>query len=100
MISVDAAQNETNFPIPSGVFTETVTSVHHYTDRLFKFRITRPASLRFWSGEFMIIGLPNAEKPVYRAYSVASLSWDDELKFYSIKVPGRPLMCKPMRYFA
>jgi ferredoxin--NADP+ reductase len=91
MMSVDAAQNITDFPIPSGVFAQTVTSVHHYTDRLFKFRITRPASLRFRSGEFMMIGLPNAEKPVYRAYSVASPSWDDELEFYSIKVPDGPL---------
>ena len=79
------------FPIPTGVFSETVTSVHHYTDRLFKFRITRPTSLRFRSGEFIMIGLPNAEKPVFRAYSVASPSWDEELEFYSIKVPDGPL---------
>ena len=38
-----------------------------------------------------MIGLPNAEKPVYRAYSVASPSWDEELEFYSIKVPDGPL---------
>ena len=38
-----------------------------------------------------MIGLPNAEKPVFRAYSVASPSWDEELEFYSIKVPGGPL---------
>lgn len=79
------------FPIPTGVFAETVTEVQHYTDRLFRFRITRPASLRFRSGEFVMIGLPNAEKPVYRAYSVASPSWDETLEFYSIKVPGGPL---------
>ena len=29
--------------IPSGVFAETVTEVQHYTDRLFRFRTTRPA---------------------------------------------------------
>tara|TARA_B110000285_G_C14878111_1_gene492535 strand:- start:61 stop:717 length:657 start_codon:yes stop_codon:yes gene_type:complete len=39
----------------------------------------------------MMIGLPNAEKPVFRAYSVASPSWDEELEFYSIKVPDGPL---------
>ncbi len=81
----------TQFPVPAGVFAETVTSVEHYTDRLFKFRITRPASFRFRSGEFVMIGLPNAEKPVFRAYSIASPSWDEELEFYSIKVPGGPL---------
>ena len=79
------------YPIPAGVFAETVTSVEHYTDRLFKFRITRPGSFRFRSGEFAMIGLPNAEKPVFRAYSIASPSWDEELEFFSIKVPGGPL---------
>jgi len=83
--------NQTDFPIPAGVFAETVTSVEHYTDRLFKFRITRPSSFRFRSGEFVMIGLPNAEKPVFRAYSIASPSWDEEIEFYSIKVPGGPL---------
>ena len=80
-----------NFDIPTGVFAETVTEVEHFTDRLFRFRITRPASFRFRSGEFVMIGLPNAEKPVYRAYSIASPSWDEEIEFYSIKVPDGPL---------
>ena len=79
------------FPIPANVFAERVVSVTHYTDSLFSFRITRPQSFRFRSGEFVMIGLPNAEKPVYRAYSVASPSWDDELEFYSIKVQDGPL---------
>jgi len=86
-----AVKSEPEFPIPAGVFAETVVSVKHYTDRLFKFRITRPASFRFRSGEFVMIGLPNAEKPVFRAYSIASPSWDEELDFYSIKVPDGPL---------
>jgi len=80
-----------SFPIPSGVFAETVTEVQHYTDRLFRFRITRPQSFRFRSGEFVMIGLPNSAKPVMRAYSVASPSWDEELEFFSIKVAGGPL---------
>lgn len=79
------------FPIPANVYAETVVSVKHYTDRLFSFRITRPQSLRFRSGEFVMIGLPNAEKPVFRAYSVASPAWDEELEFFSIKVPDGPL---------
>jgi ferredoxin--NADP+ reductase len=79
------------FPIPANVHAERVVSVTHYTDRLFSFRITRPQSFRFRSGEFVMIGLPNAEKPVFRAYSIASPSWDDELEFFSIKVPDGPL---------
>ncbi|MGB3645775.1 MAG: ferredoxin--NADP reductase [Mesorhizobium sp.] len=92
VVAGEAVSGETpRFPIPANVHAETVVSVRHYTDRLFSFRITRPQSLRFRSGEFVMIGLPNAEKPVYRAYSVASPNWDDELEFFSIKVPDGPL---------
>jgi ferredoxin--NADP+ reductase len=77
---------------------QTVTEVQHYTDRLFRFRCTRPASLRFRSGEFVMIGLmgdpdpsTGKAKPLLRAYSIASPAWDDELEFYSIKVPDGPL---------
>ncbi|RIY00101.1 ferredoxin--NADP reductase [Aureimonas flava] len=85
------ASGAPSFPIPANVFAETVTEVKHYTDSLFKFRMTRPASFRFRTGEFAMIGLPNAEKPVFRAYSIASPSWDEELEFFSIKVPDGPL---------
>lgn len=85
------SDDKREFPIPANVHAEKVVSVHHYTDRLFSFRVTRPQSLRFRSGEFVMIGLPNAEKPVYRAYSVASPAWDEELEFFSIKVPDGPL---------
>ncbi|WP_192841343.1 ferredoxin--NADP reductase [Falsirhodobacter sp. alg1] len=71
---------------------QTVTSVRHWTDSLFSFRVTRPASLRFRSGEFVMIGLPGDNgKPIMRAYSIASPNWDEELEFYSIKVPDGPL---------
>lgn len=74
---------------------QTVTAVQHYTDRLFSFRVTRPQSLRFRSGEFVMIGLMGDNgKPLLRAYSIASPSWDDELEFYSIKVPDGPLTSK------
>ncbi|MDQ7776160.1 ferredoxin--NADP reductase [Paracoccus aminovorans] len=74
---------------------QTVTAVRHWTDRLFSFRVTRPASLRFRSGEFVMIGLPGDNgKPILRAYSIASPAWDDELEFYSIKVPDGPLTSK------
>jgi ferredoxin/flavodoxin---NADP+ reductase len=50
------------------------------------------ASLRFRSGEFVMIGLLDERgKPLLRAYSIASPNWDDELEFYSIKVPDGPL---------
>jgi ferredoxin--NADP+ reductase len=74
---------------------QTVTAVEHWTDRLFSFRVTRPASLRFRSGEFVMIGLMGDNgKPLLRAYSIASPAWDDELEFYSIKVQDGPLTSK------
>ena len=39
-----------------------------------------------------MIGLPDdTAKPLRRAYSIASPSWDEELEFYSIKVQDGPL---------
>ena len=74
---------------------QTVTQVTHWTDRLFSFRVTRPRSLRFRSGEFVMIGLLGDNgKPLLRAYSIASPAWDEELEFYSIKVPDGPLTSK------
>ncbi len=77
---------------------QTVTSVKHRTETLFSFRVSRPQSLRFRSGEFVMLGLPTDEgKPLLRAYSIASPSWDDELEFYSIKVPNGPLTSRLQR---
>lgn len=88
-------------PVPTLPDAQTVTSVTHWTDQLFSFRVSRPASLRFRSGEFVMIGLmgdPHPEtgkqKPLLRAYSIASPAWDDELEFYSIKVQDGPLTSK------
>ncbi|MEM0922539.1 MAG: ferredoxin--NADP reductase [Pseudomonadota bacterium] len=93
------AMTKTAAPKPAKALpdAQTVTEVQHYTDRLFRFRVNRPQSLRFRSGEFVMIGLmgePDAkgkQKPLLRAYSIASPSWDEELEFYSIKVPDGPL---------
>lgn len=87
--------------VPTLPDAQTVTEVQHYTDRLFRFRCTRPASLRFRSGEFVMIGLmgdpdpkTGKQKPLLRAYSIASPSWDEEMEFYSIKVEDGPLTSK------
>ncbi len=92
--------------VPAFPDAQTVTSVTHWTDRLFSFRVTRPASLRFRSGEFVMIGLmgdpdpaTGRQKPLLRAYSIASPAWDDELEFYSIKVPDGPLTSR-LQYIA
>jgi ferredoxin/flavodoxin---NADP+ reductase len=81
------------FPV-SAFSTQIVTAVTHYTDSLFSFRLTRAPAFRFRSGEFVMIGLEINGKPLVRAYSIASPQWDEELEFYSIKVPDGPLTSK------
>ena len=79
-------------PAVKATDAQTVTEVRHWTDQLFSFRCTRPRSLRFRSGEFVMLGVPGDDgKPILRAYSIASPNWDDALEFYSIKVPDGPL---------
>jgi ferredoxin/flavodoxin---NADP+ reductase len=68
-----------------------VTSVHHWTDRLFSFTTTRDASLRFENGQFAMIGIEVEGKPLLRAYSLASANYEDQLEFLSIAVPEGPL---------
>lgn len=94
-----ATTAETGQLAPSAALTvETVVSVRHWNEHLFSFRITRPASFRFRSGEFVMIGLQGDNgKPLLRAYSVASPAWDEELEFLSIKVPDGPLTSRLQR---
>jgi len=70
---------------------EKVTSVHHWNDRVFSFRTTRDSGFRFKNGEFTMIGLEVEGKPLMRAYSIASANYEEELEFFSIKVPDGPL---------
>lgn len=77
--------------LPRTVTEEQVLDVRHWTDELFSLRLARPASFRFRSGEFVMLGLMVEGKPLLRAYSIASPAWDDGLDFYSIKVPDGPL---------
>lgn len=75
-----------------------VTKIKHWGESLFSFRVTRPKSFRFRSGEFVQIGLLGDNgRPLLRAYSIASPYWDDELEFYSIIIPDGPLTSK-LRY--
>ena len=92
---------ETAAKVPALPDAQIVTAVTHYTDTLFSFRVKRPATMRFRSGEFVMIGLmgdpdpkTGKQRPLLRAYSIASPAWDDELEFYSIKVQDGPLTSK------
>jgi ferredoxin--NADP+ reductase len=75
----------------ASVEAEKVLSVHHWNDSLFSFTTTRNDSLRFESGQFVMIGLQVDGRPLLRAYSIASATYDEHLEFFSIKVPNGPL---------
>jgi ferredoxin--NADP+ reductase len=72
--------------------TEQVLQVHHWTDSLFSFTTTRDPSFRFKNGHFTMIGLQTDDgRPLLRAYSIVSANYEDQLEFFSIKVPDGPL---------
>ena len=73
------------------ILEEKVTSIHHWNKRLFSFRTTRNPGFRFRNGEFTMLGMEVDGKPLMRAYSMASANYEDELEFFSIKVPDGPL---------
>ncbi|UFS74743.1 ferredoxin--NADP reductase [Tardiphaga sp. 37S4] len=75
----------------SAFHREKVLSVQHWTDTLFSFKATRDTSFRFQNGQFAMIGLEIDGKPLLRAYSMASANHEEELEFFSIKVPDGPL---------
>jgi ferredoxin/flavodoxin---NADP+ reductase len=87
----DLVSNGTVLEPTAALSVEDVTWVKHWNDGLFSFRLTRDPAFRFRSGEFVMIGLPSDKKPLLRAYSVASASYDEELEFLSIAVQDGPL---------
>jgi ferredoxin--NADP+ reductase len=75
----------------SNLSHEQVTSVHHWTEKLFSFRTTRNPGFRFRNGQFAMIGLEVDGRPLLRAYSMASANYEEHLEFFSIKVQDGPL---------
>ncbi len=71
--------------------TERVISVRHWTDTQFTFTTTRDPGLRFANGQFLMVGLTIDNKPLLRAYGIASANHEEHLEFLSIKVPDGPL---------
>jgi ferredoxin--NADP+ reductase len=71
--------------------TEKILEVQHWSDKLFSFRTTRGAGLRFENGQFVMLGLQVEDRKIVRAYSIASANYEEHLEFYSIKVPNGAL---------
>lgn len=70
---------------------EKVTSVRHWSHRMFSFTTTRSQDFRFESGQFVMIGLPINGQLVLRPYSIVSPGHSDQLEFLSIIVPNGKL---------
>jgi ferredoxin--NADP+ reductase len=70
---------------------ETVLDVQHWTDRLFSFKTTRNPAFRFQNGQFTMMGVEVKGRPLVRAYSLVSANYEEQLEFFSIKVPDGPL---------
>ncbi len=76
------------------LLSETVIDIKHWTNKTFSFKTTRNKTFRFKNGEFAMIGLEIENRPLLRAYSIASPNHEDYLEFLSIKVPNGPLTSK------
>ncbi|XID75505.1 ferredoxin--NADP reductase [Alkanindiges sp. WGS2144] len=66
---------------------ETVLSVRRWSDNLFSFVLTRPTHFRFTAGQFARIGIEVEEQQIFRAYSMVSSPFAEQLEFFSIVVP-------------
>jgi ferredoxin--NADP+ reductase len=75
----------------AAIGTEQVLHVQHWTDNQFTFTTTRDSALRFENGQFVMVGLQVDNRPLLRAYSIASANHEEHLEFLSIKVPDGPL---------
>jgi ferredoxin--NADP+ reductase len=75
----------------AAIGSERVLEVHHWTDTQFTFTTTRDSGLRFENGQFLMVGLQVDDRPLMRAYSIASANHEEHLRFLSIKVPDGPL---------
>lgn len=66
---------------------QSITSIRAWTPKLFSFTLTRPAGFRFEPGQWARLGVETPAGLVWRAYSIASANYAEELEFFSIVVP-------------
>lgn len=68
---------------------EKITYLHQWTDHLFSFKTTRNEAFKFIPGQFARLGVKKDDgNIVWRAYSIVSADYAEELEFYSIVVPN------------
>ena len=67
---------------------ETVLWVKHHTPKLMTFAITRPENYRFTAGQFARLGFREGEGYIWRAYSIVSAEYAEELIFFAVLIEG------------
>src|ERR1700691_2711260 len=77
--------------ILAAISIERVIKIQHWTDSQFSFATTRERGLRFENGQFVMVGLRVDNRPLLRAYSIASANHEEHLEFLSIKLSDGPL---------
>lgn len=65
----------------------TIRDIRWWSPTLFSLTLERPEAFRFLSGQFARLGLPVDGEWVWRAYSICSSVYDEQLEFLSIVVP-------------
>jgi ferredoxin--NADP+ reductase len=75
---------------PSERFTaETILTVRTWAPTLFSLRTSRYRGFRFSPGQFARLGVACDDGSiVWRAYSIASATYDEYLEFFSVVIPG------------
>ena len=83
------------FFIMTEKYTEqTVLRIIRHTEKLLTFVISRPDNFRFSAGQFARLGLRKGDNTIWRAYSVLSPEYDDELHFMAVLIPnGQMSLC-------
>lgn len=75
-------------PATDKATVERIVEVRPWTEKLFSFRLSRPASFRFEPGQYARLGITGeAGSVIWRAYSMVSANYDEHLEFFSIVVP-------------
>ncbi|WBF65865.1 MAG: ferredoxin--NADP reductase [Candidatus Kinetoplastibacterium crithidii] len=72
----------------ASINVEKILKVYHWNENLFSFITTRNKSFRFENGQFVMLGIKIEDKPIMRAYSIVSANYEENLEFFSIKVPN------------
>lgn len=70
---------------------EKVLWVKRHTPKLVSFALSRPAEYRFSAGQFSRLGVREGEGFLWRAYSVVSAEYADDLEYFAVLIDDGPM---------